>query len=278
MAASLGRIAARWWPSSEQGTEAQYGSRDRSDPERRPLAGSRGREAAGESGAADGKYLRRGDEPERVQPLTAAETAHVVPSPSSFPAGPWVLWPRTGLRLGELLALQWGDVDWNGRFLVQRNIVRGVLTSPKSHQRRRVDMSPAARDRAAGLATRAARALAQEGPADAPLGVSVARRARRSRSGTSGMCSPALLEKAELRQIRIHDLRHTYATLLLQAGAPITYVSQQLGHRDASITLRVYAHWLPDASRREADRLDTLQPSATPAQPEAVSDDEPKLG
>ena len=50
-----------------------------------------------------------------------------------------------------------------------------------------------------------------------------------------------LLAKANLRQIRIHDLRHTYATLLLSAGAPITYVSQQLGHGDASITLRVYA-------------------------------------
>ncbi len=83
-----------------------------------------------------------------------------------------------------------------------------------------------------------------------------------------------VLAKAELWQIRIHDLRHTYATLLLQAGAPITYVSQQLGHRDASITLRVYAHWLPDASRRESDRLDTLQPSATPAQPEALSAEE----
>jgi integrase len=69
-------------------------------------------------------------------------------------------------------------------------------------------------------------------------------------------------------------LRHTYATLLLSAGAPITYVSQQLAHRDASITLRVYADWLPDATRREADRLDALQPSATPAQPEGVSDDE----
>jgi integrase len=72
-----------------------------------------------------------------------------------------------------------------------------------------------------------------------------------------------------ISQIRIHDLRHTYAKLLLQAGAPITYVSQQRGHRDASITLRVYAHYLPDASRREVDRLDALQPSATPAQPEA---------
>src|SRR5690606_5516749 len=75
-----------------------------------------------------------------------------------------------------------------------------------------------------------------------------------------------LLTKADLHQRRIHDLRHTFASLLLQAGAPITYVSQQLGHADAAITLRVYAHYLPDSSRKEVDLLDA-QPSATPAQP-----------
>jgi integrase len=53
------------------------------------------------------------------------------------------------------------------------------------------------------------------------------------------------------------------ATLLLQAGAPITYVSQQLGHADAVITLRVYARYLPDAVRKEVDLRDR-QPDATP--------------
>lgn len=48
-----------------------------------------------------------------------------------------------------------------------------------------------------------------------------------------------LRAKADLHQRRIHDLRHTFASLLLQAGAPITYVSQQLGRADASITLQV---------------------------------------
>jgi len=60
---------------------------------------------------------------------------------------------------------------------------------------------------------------------------------------------------------------HTFATLLLQAGAQITYVSQQLGHADAAITLRVYVHYLPDVSQKDVDLLDT-QPSATPAQPD----------
>jgi len=53
------------------------------------------------------------------------------------------------------------------------------------------------------------------------------------------------------------QMRHTFASLLLERGAPITYVSRQLGHGDASITLRVYAHCLPDAWReRLVDRLD----------------------
>ena len=82
-----------------------------------------------------------------------------------------------------------------------------------------------------------------------------------------------LLAKADMRQICIHDLRHTYSTLLLQTGAPITYVSQQPGHRDASITLRVYAHWLPDVSRR----VDRARPATTGRNPRATgggSDDE----
>ena len=66
-----------------------------------------------------------------------------------------------------------------------------------------------------------------------------------------------ILDKAELHRRGPHQMRHTFASLLLQAGVPITYVSQQLGHRDASITLRVYAHWLPDATAdRGVDRLD----------------------
>jgi integrase len=48
----------------------------------------------------------------------------------------------------------------------------------------------------------------------------------------------------------------------------VTYVSRQLGHKDSAITLKVYARWLQDDSRRRGvDRLDETQPSATPAQP-----------
>jgi integrase len=218
-----------------------------------------------------GRYLRRGDEaPAEIHPLSSDEAAHLVAvAAEHFPRWqPWILCAlRTGLRLGELLGLQWGDVDWNGRFLViQRNIVKGVLTSPKSHQRRRVDMS-------AQLAQtllawrRAQREHWLKKGENVPLWVFPSRTGTALEERNVRHVFTRLLEKAELRQIRIHDLRHTMASLLLQAGAPITYVSQQLGHADAAITLRVYAHYLPDGSRKEVDLLDT-QPDATPAQPD----------
>jgi hypothetical protein len=55
---------------------------------------------------------------------------------------------------------------------------------------------------------------------------------------------------------RLYDLRHTYASLLLAAGAPITYVSAQLGHANPTTTLRHYAKWIPSQGRRWVEVLD----------------------
>ena len=66
-----------------------------------------------------------------------------------------------------------------------------------------------------------------------------------------------VLDKAGLHGRGPHQMRHTFASLLIQAGVPITYVSRQLGHRDSAITLRVYAHWLPETgAEKGVDRLD----------------------
>jgi len=88
-----------------------------------------------------GKYLRRGDESKpQIDPFTRDEAAILVSTASvHFPE--WHAWtltaPRTGLRLGELLALQWVDLDWHGGYVqVQRSLV-----TPKNHQCRRVDLS-----------------------------------------------------------------------------------------------------------------------------------------
>ena len=63
------------------------------------------------------------------------------------------------------------------------------------------------------------------------------------------------LEKAGLGSFRLYDLRHTFASLLLAAGAPITYVAAQLGHSKPTTTLQFYAHWLPTEHQRFVDVL-----------------------
>jgi integrase len=93
-----------------------------------------------------GKYLRHADDPApEIRPFTREEVNLMLGAArKKFPD--WYAWLvcglRTGMRAGELLALQWGDFNWRSSYVhVQRNLVRGQLTSPKNHQTRRVDLS-----------------------------------------------------------------------------------------------------------------------------------------
>jgi integrase len=82
---------------------------------------------------------------EEIQPLTRDESRIVLEStrdrlPEFYPLLLTAL--RTGLRQGELLGLQWPDIDFDGKFIaIRRALVKGQLTTPKNHQLRRVDMS-----------------------------------------------------------------------------------------------------------------------------------------
>lgn len=71
------------------------------------------------------------------------------------------------------------------------------------------------------------------------------------------------LKAAGLAYRRPHVLRHTYASLLIQAGEPITYVARQLGQHSAAFTLKVYGHFVPQGERRAVDTLDGLSDATT---------------
>jgi len=84
---------------------------------------------------------------------------------------------------------------------------------------------------------------------------------------------PVLL-KAGLRKIRLHDLRHTFGSLLIETGASIVYVKEQMGHSSIQITVDTYGHLIPGANVSFVDRLDvdekdreSQQQNATQAQP-----------
>ena len=163
-----------------------------------------------------GKFLPKIPKRHNITPLTRAEVATLLEVtktrlPRYFPL--FLCAVRTGLRMGELLALQWGDIDWQGRFIeVQRNYTRLRLTTPKSGENRRVDMSRELGQALKDLHTEQQINAAARGSKDASPWV--------FQSQTGGLLHPnnlrdrvfyGLLKRAGLRQVRFHDLRHTFA-------------------------------------------------------------------
>src|SRR5262245_35834913 len=80
-----------------------------------------------------------------------------------------------------------------------------------------------------------------------------------------------LLAKAELRSLRVHDLRHTFASLLIQQGESLAYVKDQLGHHSTRITVDTYGHLMPGGNKAAVDKLDGLE-ITTVRNPDATSD------
>src|SRR5262249_37670526 len=69
------------------------------------------------------------------------------------------------------------------------------------------------------------------------------------------------LEKAGLRRIRLHDLRHSYASILISAGVSPAYVQQQLGHALIKMTVDTYTHLIPGAGRKALAALPSSIPT-----------------
>ena len=159
----------------------------------------------------------------------------------------------TGLRRGELLALQWDDLDFETGVLTiskQVSLVRGkiVMSVPKTKSSIRKLVLP-------------------------PAVVQVLKEYRESVHSRWMFPSPVLedlplnpgsvydrlqliLEHANCKQVRFHDLRHTFATLALQNGMDVKTLSAMLGHVSAATTLDIYTHATSDMQHAAARKID----------------------
>ncbi len=166
----------------------------------------------------------------------------------------------TGMRQGELLALRWQDVDWPARRIrVRRNLVRGEYGTPKS---KRSSRSVPLADVLGGALDRHHQATAYNADADLVFAhphtgkpIDRSRLLKRFK---------AALRAAGVRDLRFHDLRHTFGTRMAAAGVPMRTLQEWLGHRDFKTTL-IYADYLP--GEREADLVDLAfaRPAPNPA-------------
>jgi integrase len=163
---------------------------------------------------------------------------------------------RTGMRLGELLGLEWGDVDWHARTItITRNFTHGKLTTPKNGKSRTVDLSTELAV-VLRLFRRQLRAEFLLYGMPLPDPIFPTKEGERLDAANVRRVMRSICDKADLRRRSPHDLRHTFASQMLNLGAPITEVSQQLGHSSVAITLSTYARWLPRPDgRRSVDLL-----------------------
>lgn len=144
---------------------------------------------------------------------------------------------NTGLRRSELFHLRWEDIDLEAKWLT----VQGV--SAKNGQTRRIPLN------AEALAILEAwRKLAKDGEPQVFPGVDGRRLRRVDRAWRR------LRKGAELQNFRFHDLRHHFASRLVQSGVPLNTVRELLGHADTTMVLR-YAHLSPDHLADAVERV-----------------------
>ena len=157
--------------------------------------------------------------------------------------------------------------------VIERNWVDGQLTSPKSGLARRVDMSQQLTDTLSVLLAERKKETLRKGWREVPSWIFTNREGNHlDPDNFRNRIWPKLLVEAGLRKIRIHDLRHTYASLLIQNNESLAYAKEQLGHHSIAVTVDIYGHLMPGGNKAAVDKLDddtpaTVQPSATLPQP-----------
>ena len=158
----------------------------------------------------------------------------------------------TGMRLGEICALEWTDLDVENKTISVNKSVRKIngqliITTPKTKSSNRtihinddlVDLLLAMKERQ----IESKYIFPSPDTGEIRDTSAVTRKLHR------------IQERAGLPKIRFHDLRHTFATLTLEAGVDVKTVSHMLGHTDAGFTMNTYMHVTDDMQKNAADKM-----------------------
>jgi len=171
----------------------------------------------------------------------------------------------TGLRRGEAIALRWRNIDLLGlelhvvetAYIIKKKF---IIKEPKTlHSKRAVSLSPSLaallrgyRKDQEAIREKMGSKLTDDDfvfswPDGRPIDPDLVTRAFHR-----------IVSKAGLNKIRLHDLRHTHATLMLKAGVHPKVVSERLGHANIGITLDTYSHVLPGLQEAAAEKFDRI--------------------
>lgn len=157
----------------------------------------------------------------------------------------------SGARQGELLGLKWSDILWeDSQIHIQRSFNNQTFYDTKTKgSNRKIDIGPVM------LAKLKDWKLACP-PGDLDLVFPTATGNPTNHNNMVNRFFNPALEAAGLKKIRFHDVRHTYASLLISQGENIKYIQVQMGHSNPTVTLNVYAHLMEDKNQGSARRLE----------------------
>ena len=213
------------------------------------------------------KVVKR-EEAEEVMPFTREERSEIEEVASRhFPHYYPVIFSgfRLGTRIGELLALQWRDIDFeSGIVRIRRAFSHGRLTTPKSsHSRRSIRMSPQLVVMFRQMRIEREKVVSIERPIIDNEWVFTSKEGGLLKySNFIHRVWPLVLKKAGMSHRGTHAMRHTYATLRLSSGDPIAEVSKELGHSKPETTFKIYFEWMPKESKTDLAELDRAEGEA----------------
>ncbi len=208
-----------------------------------------------------GRFIQKDNRRKDISPLTRDQSAAVLTAvQEAFPEDyPLLLCAfRTGMRMGELLGLAWAGVDFEANAIeVRRSYSHGHFDTPTTHKGRRVDMSdqlasalqghPEALQAAAAGGCRTTTPVPGRRKAEAAVQLVFlsATGGPRDDDNLRRRVFYRLLEIADVPRFRFHDIRHTFASHLLQQGESLHYVKEQLAHASIQTTVDVCGLLVP---------------------------------
>jgi len=159
----------------------------------------------------------------------------------------------SGAQQGELLGLKWSDIDWKrNQINIQRTFNNQAWYEPKTKASgRRIDLGPA-------VISQLKKWKLACPPNELMLVFPNEAGNPMNHNNMVLRYFETALKKAGIDKIRFHDLRHTYASILIEQGENIKYIQSQLGHSSPTVTLNVYAHLMNPTNQSAASKLEKV--------------------
>lgn len=216
-----------------------------------------------------GWFYRKKEAPQNItdrepDPFSHEEQAAILASASTDgrPLLQFAFW--TGLRTSELIALEWGDIDWQGSTC---RISRAITQAAKSKAE---SPKTAAGARTIDLLLPAIQALKAQKPYSSMHGsgrVFINPRTGEPWTGDQALRKTLwthVLRRAGVRYRRQYQTRHTFASMMISTGEPLAWVARQMGHTSVVTTTRIYARWIPSTGTQPGMKASTLFPHQPP--------------